>query len=146
MSGTGGHIDLSMQDVLAWVTGLAWPVGDAALASWATVQVSDGWVMVRGGPPHEHIVAQVETLSRAATVAHLQQVGFEAVGVLEMGEAFSHEAIRRRNLVHFVATGSGARLPVLSSPHRVGLSGEPDRLPGMPGADSTRIFERLAAK
>jgi len=146
VSNTGGHIDLSMQDVLAWVTGLAWPAGDAALASWATVQVADGWVMVRGGPPPEHIVAQVKTLSRAAAIVHLQQVGVEAVGVLEMGEAFLHEAIRRRNLVQFIATDGGAKLPVLSSPYRLGLSAEADRLPGPPGADTTRIFERLAAK
>jgi len=146
VSDTGGHIDLSMQDVLAWVTGLAWPAGDAALASWATVQVADGWVMVRGGPPPEHIVAQVKTLSRAAAIVHLQQVGVKAVGVLEMGEAFLHEAIRRRNLVQFIATDGGAKLPVLSSPYRLGLSAEADRLPGPPGADTTRIFERLAAK
>jgi crotonobetainyl-CoA:carnitine CoA-transferase CaiB-like acyl-CoA transferase len=144
-SGAGGHIDLSMQDALAWVTGLAWPDGEAALAPWATFEVADGWVMTRGGSLPENTVAQLKTLSRDAAVAHLQRAGIEAVGVLEMGEAFAHEAIRRRNLVQFVETGGGARLPILSSPHRVGVPAEPERLPGPPGADTARIFGQLAA-
>jgi crotonobetainyl-CoA:carnitine CoA-transferase CaiB-like acyl-CoA transferase len=145
MSGAGGHIDLSMQDVLAWITGLAWPDGDAALAPWATVETADGWVMTRGGAPSEQVVTQVKTMTRDATVAQLQRNGVEAVGVLEMGEVFTHEAIRRRNLVQFVETGKGAKLPILSSPHRIGLSARPERLPGLPGADSARIFGRLGA-
>jgi crotonobetainyl-CoA:carnitine CoA-transferase CaiB-like acyl-CoA transferase len=145
MSGAGGHIDLSMQDVLAWITGLAWPDGDAALVPWATVETADGWVMTRGGAPSEQVVMQVKTMTRDATVAQLQRNGVEAVGVLEMGEVFTHEAIRRRNLVQFVETGKGAKLPILSSPHRIGLSARPERLPGLPGADSARIFGRLGA-
>jgi crotonobetainyl-CoA:carnitine CoA-transferase CaiB-like acyl-CoA transferase len=144
-SGAGGHIDLSMQDVLAWVTGLAWPDGEAALAPWATFEVADGWVMTRGGSLSENTVAQLKTLSRDAAVAHLQRTGVEAVGILEMGEAFAHEAIRRRNLVQFVETENGAKLPILTSPHCIGLPAAPERLPGPPGADSTRIFGRLAA-
>jgi crotonobetainyl-CoA:carnitine CoA-transferase CaiB-like acyl-CoA transferase len=146
MSSLGGHIDLSMQDVLAWVTGLAWPDGDAALAPWATLEAADGWVMTRRAPPPEHIVAQVKTLTRDTAVAHLQRTGVEGVGVLEMGEVFAHEAIRRRNLVQFVDAGGGAKLPILSSPHRIGLSAGPERLPGSPGADSARIFGRLGAE
>jgi crotonobetainyl-CoA:carnitine CoA-transferase CaiB-like acyl-CoA transferase len=144
-SGAGGHIDLSMQDVLAWVTGLAWPDGEAALAPWATFEVAGGWVMTRGGSLPENTVTQLKTLSRDAAVAHLQRTGVEAVGILEMGEAFAHEAIRRRNLVQFVETENRAKLPILTSPHCIGLPATPERLPGPPGADSTRIFGRLAA-
>ena len=71
---------------------------------------------------------------------YLQNAGVEAVGILEMGEAFAHEAIRRRNLVQFIETEDGSELPILSSPHRIGLKVGPERLPGLPGADSTRIF------
>jgi crotonobetainyl-CoA:carnitine CoA-transferase CaiB-like acyl-CoA transferase len=145
MSGAGGYIDLSMQDVLAWVTGLAWPDGDAALVPWATLEASDGWVMAHGAPPREDIVAQVKTLTRDAAVAHLRRTGVEAVGVLEMGEVFAHETIRRRDLVRLVEAGGAAKLPILSSPHRIGLSAGLDRLPGPPGADSARIFARLGA-
>jgi crotonobetainyl-CoA:carnitine CoA-transferase CaiB-like acyl-CoA transferase len=143
-SGAGEHIDLSMQDALAWVTGLAWPDGKSALAPWATLQAADGWVMKRGNPLSEHAVAQLKTLTRDAAVAHLRQTGVGAVGVLEMGEVFAHEAIRRRNLVQFVETGGGAKVPVLSSPYRIGLPAGPERLPGPPGADAARIFGRFA--
>lgn len=142
LSGAGGHIDLSMQDVLAWVTGLAWPDGEPALVPWAALETADGWVTMRGGPPPEHIVMRVKTLTRDATVAFLQEAGFEAVGVLEMGEVFAHEIVRRRNLVQFVEAGGGVKLPILSSPHRVGVPPGPERLPGLPGADSARIFGR----
>jgi crotonobetainyl-CoA:carnitine CoA-transferase CaiB-like acyl-CoA transferase len=144
-SGAGGNIDLSMQDALAWVTGLAWPDGEAALAPWATSEVADGWVITRGGSPPDNTVAQLKAMSRDAAVAHLQRAGIEAVGVLEMGEAFAHEAIRRRNLVQFVETGGGARLPILSSPHRAGVPARAERLPGPPGGDTASIFGQLAA-
>ena len=109
------------------------------------MQVVDGWVMARGTLPSESIVAHVKTLTRDTAVAYLQRTGVEAVGVLEMGEAFAHEANRRRNLVHFVETGGGAKVPVLSSPHRIGVPAEPERLPGPPGADTARIFGQLVA-
>ena len=140
ISGVGGHIDLSMQDVLAWVTGLTWPNGRGALARWTTLEVADGWVMARGSSPPESIVTRVKTLTRDVAVEHLQKTGVEAVGILELGEAFAHEAIRRRNLVQFIETEDGSELPILSSPHRIGLKAGPERLPGAPGADSTRIF------
>jgi crotonobetainyl-CoA:carnitine CoA-transferase CaiB-like acyl-CoA transferase len=139
-SGVGGLIDLSMQDVLAWATGLAWPDGGAALAPWKTFEAADGWVIARGGSPAEHIVAEAKTLTRSAAVAHLQQNGIEAVGVLEMGEVLAHEAIRRRNLVQFVEVEGGAKLPILSSPHRIGLPASLERLPSPAGADSSRIL------
>jgi len=144
-SGVGGYIDLSMQDVLAWITGLSWPDGDAALAPWTALQAADGWVMARGSLPPQHIVSQVKAMTRGGAVAHLRETGIEAIGVLEMGEVFAHEAIRRRNLLQLVETGGGAKLPILSSPHRIGLPAGPERLPGPPGVDSARIFERLAA-
>lgn len=143
MSGAGSYIDLSMQDVLAWVTGLAWPSGETALVPWATLEACDGWVMTRGDAPPPDIVAQVKALTRDAAVAQLRQTGMEAVGICEMGEVFAHEAIRRRNLVQFVEVGDGAKMPILSSPHRIGVPAGPERLPGPPGADSARIFGRL---
>jgi crotonobetainyl-CoA:carnitine CoA-transferase CaiB-like acyl-CoA transferase len=143
-SGIGGLIDLSMQDTLAWMTGLAWPDGDAALAPWTVLESADGWIVARGGSPTEDIVAQAKTLTRNAAVVHLQQKGIEAVGILEMGEALAHEAIRRRNLVQFVEVEGGARVPVLSSPHRIGLPASLERLPSPAGADTARILEQLS--
>jgi crotonobetainyl-CoA:carnitine CoA-transferase CaiB-like acyl-CoA transferase len=145
-SGAGGLIDLSMQDVLAWATGPAWPDGGAALAPWTVLEAADGWIIVRGGSPAKDIVAQVKALTRNAAVAHLQQSGIEAVGVLEMGEALVHEAIRRRNLVQFVEDEGGAKLPILSSPHRIGLPASLERLPSPAGADTARILGQLSAR
>ncbi|MGE0749154.1 MAG: CoA transferase [Variibacter sp.] len=145
-SGAGGLIDLSMQDVLAWATGLAWPDGGAALAPWAMYETADGWIIARGGPLAEHIVAQTKTLTRKAAVAHLQQSGIEAVGVLEMGEVLAHEAIRRRNLVQFVDVEGGAKVPVLSAPHRLGLPASRERLPSPLGADTARILGPLSVR
>lgn len=144
-SGVGGLVDLSMQDVLAWATGLAWPDGETALAPWNTLEAADGWVIARGAAPAASIIAQVKTLTRRAAVAHLQQSGIEAVGVLEMGEVLAHEAIRRRNLVQFVEVEGGARVPVLSAPHRIGLLASRERLPSPLGADTARILEQLSA-
>lgn len=145
-TGAGGHIDLSMQDVLAWVTALAWPNGNEALAPWTTLEAADGWVMARGNLPPESVAARMKTLTRDAAVDYLQDAGVEAVGILEMGEVFAHEAIRRRNLVQFIETRDGSKLPILSSPHRLGLKASPERLPGPAGADTTRIFERLGTQ
>ncbi|MGD9845348.1 MAG: CoA transferase [Variibacter sp.] len=139
-SGVGCLIDLSMQDVLTWVTGLAWPDGGTALAPWEICEAADGWVVVRGGLPAEHILAHAKTLTRKAAAAFLRQSGMEAVGILEMGEVLAHEAIRRRNLVQFVEVEGGAKVPILSSPHRIGLPASPERLPSPPGADTARIL------
>jgi crotonobetainyl-CoA:carnitine CoA-transferase CaiB-like acyl-CoA transferase len=145
-SGMGGFIDLSMQDTLAWASGLAWPDGGAALAPWNVFEAADGWVIARGGSPAESIVAQAKTLTRNAAVAYLQQSGIEAAGILEMGEALAHEAIRRRNLVQFIEVEGGAKLPVLSSPHRIGLPASRERLPSPAGADTARILEHLGVR
>jgi crotonobetainyl-CoA:carnitine CoA-transferase CaiB-like acyl-CoA transferase len=109
------------------------------------LEAADGWIIARDSPPAEAIVARAKTLTRNAAVAHLQQCGIEAVGVLEMGEALAHEAIRRRNLVQFVEVEGGAKVPVLSSPHRIGLLASRERLPSPVGADTARILERLSA-
>jgi crotonobetainyl-CoA:carnitine CoA-transferase CaiB-like acyl-CoA transferase len=145
-SGEGGLIDLSMQDALAWATGLAWPDGAAALAPWTVLDVADGWIIARGSSPGQDIVAQAKALPRNVAVAHLQQKGIEAVGVLEMGEALAHEAIRRRNLVQFVDVEGGAKVPVLSSPHRIGLPAIPARFPSPLGADTARILGPLSVR
>lgn len=141
--GAGCHIDLSMQDVLAWITGLSWPDGDAALAPWATLETAEGWVTTPSVSLSEQVVAEVKTLTRAAAVAHLQRSGMQAAEVLEVGEVFTHEATRLRNLVQTVDVGTGVKLPILSSPHRIGLSAGPERLPRGPGADSDRVLGRL---
>jgi crotonobetainyl-CoA:carnitine CoA-transferase CaiB-like acyl-CoA transferase len=61
-----------------------------------------------------------------------------------MGETLAHEAIRRRNLVQFVEVEGGAKLPILSSPHRIGLPASLERLPSPTGADTARILGPLS--
>lgn len=145
ISGQGCEVDVSMQDVLAWAIGLAWPDGAPALAPWAEIAVQDGWIVARqGGDAVGPVLGEPGALSRDEAVSRLRRAGIEAVGVLELDEVFAHEAVLRRGLVQY-ADPDGARVPVLSSPHRVGGPLPVGDLPGAPGSDGERIFRPASA-
>jgi crotonobetainyl-CoA:carnitine CoA-transferase CaiB-like acyl-CoA transferase len=142
-TGRGRHIDLSMLDVLAWMIGLAWPDGEPALSPWATLAVADGWLVVSNASRAQDILESAGAVTRQNAVALLTAAGIEAVGVLEMGEVFAHEAVRRRGLVQWVEAEDGTPVPILSSPHRIGAAPFPvGRLPATPGADNERLVGR----
>lgn len=143
LSGEGRHIDLSMQDVLAWMIGLAWPDGEAALSPWATLAVSDGWIVARDGTRARALLEKTGAVTRQDAIALLATAGTESACVLEMGEVMAHESVRRRNLIQWVPAADGAKIPVLSAPQRVG--GTPfatGPLPSAAGADNDKFLSR----
>ncbi len=116
-TGKGSAIDLSMLDVVVWLTRLAWPAGVQPLRPWARVMASDGYVMVA---PGSHTAPQFDgTVStRSELVDAYRAAGGRAAAVLEMDEVFSHPVVARRNLVLMLQSAGGA-LPVLRAPHRL---------------------------
>jgi crotonobetainyl-CoA:carnitine CoA-transferase CaiB-like acyl-CoA transferase len=119
-NGRGGAIDLSMFDVTAWLTELAWPSGEPAVRRWTRVEASDGWVMVDG--PADAVGSEAGGMDRRGVVDGFARRGLRAVPVLEMDEVFAHPAVQRRVLVCHLGP-PGETLPVLRAPQR--LSAEP---------------------
>lgn len=113
----GGAIDLSMFDITAWLTQLAWPAGDTAVRPWTRVQGSDGWVMVDAAAD-EIELAGARGMARHRLVDAFALRRLRAVPVLEMDEVFAHPAVQKRGLVRNVGA-AGELIPVLRAPQRV---------------------------
>lgn len=143
-SGQGQHIDLSMLNILLWMTELARPDGARAIQPVSMLATTDGWVAIGSDSIAGGTKDEVSNMSRNQAVSHFEAQGISAVGVLEMGEVFSQELVRRRGHVQFAPTDRGSTVPILSAPFRFGkdpiLHGQ---LLGAPGADTERIFKRI---
>lgn len=113
----GGAIDLSMFDITAWLTQLAWPAGDIAVRRWTRVQASDGWVMVDAAAERIDF-AEARGMARHRLVDAFAARRLRAVPVLEMDEVFAHPAVKQRGLVRHVGA-TGESIPVLRAPQRV---------------------------
>ncbi len=139
--GTGALIDLSMLDVMVWLTQLAWPNGTQPLRAWSRLQASDGFVMVSPDTPATSAPRPGgEGMTRSELVDACRSAGIRAASVLELDEVFRHPAVARRNLVTMLQHPDGP-IPLLRAPHRLQANG-PDyaRITAGPDADRPTLM------
>jgi len=142
-TGRGQYIDLSMQDMTAWMTQSAWNGGDPSLSAPTCLSCRDGFVVAE---PGHGVVATTDIASstRAEAVVALAQQGVAAAPVLTVHEMVAAPQTRSRDL-WFTVTGEGKTWPLLASPLR--LTGTPPVVArAMPrlGRDNPEIQRALA--
>lgn len=137
-SGLGQSIDLSMQDIAAWMTQTAWNGRGAAVRQPSVVSCADGYIVVEADLPSDVSTA---SMTRSVAVAHLQAQGIAASAVLTTPEMLSCPQTAARGL-WFQAAGDDFAWPLLDCPMR--LSRTPARvehpMPAL-GRDNERILD-----
>jgi crotonobetainyl-CoA:carnitine CoA-transferase CaiB-like acyl-CoA transferase len=151
-TGLGQYVDLSMQDIAAWLTQTVWNTADPGRSPVRLIQCSDG-----------HIVAEIDAaklaqlprdilgrqpgsstqLSRREAAARLVRSGIPAAPVLTVHEMMAEPHTSSRRL-WFRASDNGETWPLLASPLR--LVGTPPvvRKPMPPlGRDNAAILDAL---
>jgi len=115
-SGLGAYVDLSMQDVAAWVTAPAWnnDIEDAS----TMVACADGYVLVDQADDLDR-----SDLSRTELVDKYTGEGIPAAPVLDIAEVAGHPQATARELIAWRKSETGTDWPLLGSP--LGLSGTP---------------------
>jgi crotonobetainyl-CoA:carnitine CoA-transferase CaiB-like acyl-CoA transferase len=148
-TGKGQSIDLSMQDIAAWMTQTAWN-DQQALSPSCLIQCSDGVVLAETSDkdlpsPHAMVGTNPARLSRTGVVNDLASRGIGAAPVLSVHEMMAAPHTSSRDLWRIVTNNLGS-WPLMSSPLR--LTGTPPkvRFP-MPelGRDNDAIFRSLDA-
>jgi crotonobetainyl-CoA:carnitine CoA-transferase CaiB-like acyl-CoA transferase len=146
-SGLGQHIDMSMQDVTAWLTQLSWPMGTNCLPPWHCLETADGYFLVVAEPERVHQVL-AEQKSRHKTSEELlvmiQSAGFHAVRVLELSEVLTGAQVARRRLLPERLNRRGMPVKVLECPLRLDETpGRVRHIIGAAGEDSPAILAEL---
>jgi crotonobetainyl-CoA:carnitine CoA-transferase CaiB-like acyl-CoA transferase len=138
-TGQGQYIDLSMQDIAAWVTQTMWSAREPDGSPASVVACRDGHVLVEG--PSDQPVPQ--TLTKREAAAHLARTGVRATPVLTVLEMLAEPHTSARGL-WFHVTDAGETWPLLASPLR--LMGTPARvrkpMPAL-GRDTAAILASL---
>lgn len=116
-TGEGQYVDLSMQDVTAWLTQTAWNRALEGRVEPAVARVADGYILVEAGSAALDGVV-LAGLDRAASVTTLAGRGVRAVPVQTVREAawMDHTVARR---LWFRMTEDGTEWPMLASPLRL---------------------------
>jgi crotonobetainyl-CoA:carnitine CoA-transferase CaiB-like acyl-CoA transferase len=123
-TGHGQYIDLSMQDISAWLTQTAWNRDGAPQAASPTmIAVRDGYVLAEATAEtvRRHLPAAQE-MDRAQAADALAAAGVRAAAVLSVRESAALPHTLDRRLWTLVAD-AGASWPILASPLR--LQGTP---------------------
>jgi crotonobetainyl-CoA:carnitine CoA-transferase CaiB-like acyl-CoA transferase len=144
-TGQGQYIDLSMQDICAWLTRSAWNRPKAQPCAGRLIACSDGYLMA---PPSRgaDLDAEMKGLTRAEAAARLAASGLAAVPVLSVREASLLPQVAHRRL-WFRMPDQDAQWPVLSSPIR--LTATPPRVSRLApavNADGDEILGGLAPR
>ncbi len=121
-SGFGQSIDLSMQDVAAWMTQTAWNRRGATGRQLCVVRCADGHVIAEGDLPPD---VSTDGMTRSEAVPYLRERGVTASAVLSVPEMLSlPQTVERR--LWFKAGGDEFAWPLLDCPMR--LSRTPARV------------------
>jgi crotonobetainyl-CoA:carnitine CoA-transferase CaiB-like acyl-CoA transferase len=131
--GAGQYIDLSMQDIAAWVTMLAW---NRPCAPYATqvLRAQDGFIVIEqddADVPHAlpaHLTQDVSLcMKRTELCAALSKLGWRTAPILTVRETLESGQTRTRKLIASACDGAGEVWPLLASPLRL------ERTPPAPG-------------
>lgn len=119
-TGRGQYIDMSMQDVAAWMTSLFWNEGARSAAPAATACTDGHAVVTRGTLPCS--IEAAATQSRAELVAACATAGAVAVPVRTVAEVVDCPRTVAGGLIQHVANAAGQTWPALTSPMRLSLT------------------------
>jgi crotonobetainyl-CoA:carnitine CoA-transferase CaiB-like acyl-CoA transferase len=148
-SGRGQCVDLSMQDIAAWLTQTAWNGGAAADGAPGLLACSDGYVVYdrESGrqTPHDESLRSGAQPTRNAAAERLTENGVACAPVLTVHEMMAEAQTAARALWFNVET-NGEVWPLLASPLRL-LGTPPAVRRPMPalGHDNERILRALKA-
>lgn len=131
-TGCGRYIDLSMQELTAWVTQFHWNPGTPPAGTGRTVRCADGFVLIIDVDSAEAAMADrpsinadgAATTTRAETIATLGALGIRCAPVQSVGEVAIHDLTAARGLIVATHTRNGQPWPALACPIRM--------TPGMP--------------
>jgi len=143
-TGHGQNIDLSMQDICAWLTQTVWG-GDTTKIP--TLPCSDGAILAELDPPQaEELGPIIAGFSRSEALEFLQRRDIRAAPVLSVAEAVVAPITKARKL-WFAVEERGTAWPLLANPMRLEGSAVRVRKP-IPsiGHDNREILAELARR
>ena len=114
-TGRGQYIDLSMQDISAWLTQTAWNGTNAAAHS--IIAVRDGYVLAEAVDARRHLPSPLD-MDRAEAAAALTAAGIAASPVLSVRESAALPHTLDRALWASIPE-DGVHWPILMSPLRL---------------------------
>ena len=144
-TGQGQAIDLSMQDIAAWLTQTAWNGAMPHDRAPSVLACRDGHLLVEAdGTEVDRLREEVAGLDRTTAARALSARGHAATAVATVPEVAAAPATRNRGL-WFTAEAFGERWPLLANPMRL-LGTPPHVRRPMPalGADTAAILGMLA--
>lgn len=142
--GAGQSIDLSMQDIGAWVTMPLWNDDQSAPCP-TVIAAEDGYVVVEApagqiGPMLSRLAA-VPSASRKEVAAGVAGLGYVSAPILSAREMLDSEQTRERGLIIRAKDSDGEEWPLLASPFRLkGTPPEMGRIMGPLGNDNSRVL------
>jgi crotonobetainyl-CoA:carnitine CoA-transferase CaiB-like acyl-CoA transferase len=143
-TGQGQSIDLSMQDISAWMTQTLWNEGDHSEKAAHVIPCSDGFVLIEGEEASK-IAVEASSLTRSELLLQLERLQVPSAPVLTVHEMMAAEQTESRNL-WFSVTEEGKTWPLMASPMRL-LGTPPEVRHPMPslGRDTAEIERSLRA-
>jgi crotonobetainyl-CoA:carnitine CoA-transferase CaiB-like acyl-CoA transferase len=131
-------IDISMQDVGAWMTHLCW---NGAPLPPHTIVPCDGGEVAAAASPADTARALNGAASRAVVLASLAEAGIAAVPVQDVASAAGSPQTLARELIRHVTDGVGKSWPLLAMPYRLSALPPPSPVPiGPLGEANRRLF------
>jgi crotonobetainyl-CoA:carnitine CoA-transferase CaiB-like acyl-CoA transferase len=116
-TGRGQFIDLSMQELSAWLTQFFWNAPVATRPPGCVLACSDGYVYVAGDAGA--LPDGVAHLTRAEAVATLNERGIASAPVNTVSEVATHPQAAARALIVEGPSNTGTLWPLLASPIRL---------------------------
>ncbi|MCW5602992.1 MAG: CoA transferase [Burkholderiales bacterium] len=118
-SDEGWFIDLSMQELSAWLTQFFWNAPDATGPTGRVLRCNDGHVYVAGGGDMDRACADIGGKSRAEAVSMLAAKGLRCVPVHSVSEVAAHAQTAARELIVHRPSANGKTWPLLACPIRL---------------------------
>jgi crotonobetainyl-CoA:carnitine CoA-transferase CaiB-like acyl-CoA transferase len=116
-TGRGQFIDLSMQELSAWLTQFFWNAPVATNAAGRVLACSDGYVYAAGNDGA--LRDRFAHLTRAEAVAALSELGIASTPVNTVSEVATHSQTAARGLIVQRPSNTGTLWPLLASPIRL---------------------------
>lgn len=116
-TGRGQYIDLSMQDITAWLTQAVW--NDAGISQVSVIACRDGHVLVEApSAAPDALAREMRHVTKRDAAAQLARRNMPAAPVLTIHEMLAEPRTSARRL-WFHATENGETWPLLASPLRL---------------------------